>query len=123
MTRKKQTIDIITNNLTGERMDEADAVTVEFTVHGQAYIMDVTRDEADEFHKVLKKYEDAADKVVTKAKARSTPETSREGINEWRRANGAEPGKNGKFGAVPKKAKDEWDALPKEEREKWAAKK
>ena len=65
---------VIKDDLTGEVIEDGQAVTIEFTINGRAYSIDLGPKNADEFHAALEKYVAAATKVggVTRSRRGST---------------------------------------------------
>jgi len=54
---------VIKDDLTGEVIEDGQAVTIEFTINGRAYTIDLGPKNADAFHAALEKYVAAATKV------------------------------------------------------------
>jgi hypothetical protein len=61
---------VIKDDLTGEVIEDGKAVTIEFTVSGRAYTIDLGPKNADAFHAELEKYVAAATKVGGAARGR-----------------------------------------------------
>ncbi len=68
---------VVKDDLTGEVIEDGQAVTIEFTINGRAYNIDLGPKNADDFHAALEKYVAAATKVggVTRARRGSTRST------------------------------------------------
>jgi hypothetical protein len=54
---------VIKDDLTGEVIEDGQAVTIEFTINGRAYTIDLGPNNADAFHAAFEKYVAAATKV------------------------------------------------------------
>ena len=54
---------VIKDDLTGEVIEDGQAVTIEFTINGKAYTIDLGPKNATAFHAALEKYVAAATKV------------------------------------------------------------
>jgi hypothetical protein len=54
---------VIKDDLTGEVIEDGQAVTIEFSINGKAYTIDLGPKNADAFHAALEKYVAAATKV------------------------------------------------------------
>ena len=61
---------VIKDDLTGEVIEDGQSVTIEFTVNGRAYTIDLGPTNAEAFHAAIEKYVAAATKVGGPARGR-----------------------------------------------------
>lgn len=82
---------VIKDDLTGEVIEEGQAVTIEFSVNGKAYTIDLGQKNADAFHAALEKYVAAATRVGGAARGRKTSARSTQdlaAIRSWANEHG-----------------------------------
>lgn len=96
---------VIKDDLTGEVVDEKDAVTIEFAVNGKGYTIDLGKKNAAQFHEALDKYIAAATKVGG-GKPGKTARRSQDlaAIREWGKAKGFKVSDRGRVSAELKDA-------------------
>jgi hypothetical protein len=75
---------VIKDDLTGEVIEDGQAVTIEFAVNGKAYTIDLGPKNAAEFHEALKKYVAAATRVGAPARGRRTASRGTQDLTEIR---------------------------------------
>ncbi|MET0928348.1 MAG: Lsr2 family protein [Aeromicrobium sp.] len=105
----KKTIEIITSDLSGEELDRGEGRTILFSVGDSAYSIDLTDDEAKEFHDTLAKYTSVAARRSGRsaAPARKTTGSSGSGrtseelahIRAWANSNGHAVSERGRIKA------------------------
>jgi hypothetical protein len=108
----KKTIEIITSDLSGEELERGQGRTVVFSVEDSAYSIDLTDDEAKEFHETLRKYTSVAARRSSRpAQSRKTSSgssgssgsgrTSEElaHVRAWAKENGYEVSERGRIKA------------------------
>ena len=96
---------VIKDDLTGEVIEDGQAVTIEFTINGRAYTIDLGPKNADAFHAALEKYVAAATKVGgaprgRRNSARSTQDLA--AIRAWAHENGIPVAARGRIAASVK---------------------
>ncbi|HEY3411375.1 MAG TPA: Lsr2 family protein [Propionicimonas sp.] len=97
---------VIKDDLTGEVVDLKDAESIEFSVNGKSFTIDLGKKNAAEFHKALDKYIAAATKVGG-AKARKPSRGSTAdlaAIRAWGKANGFKVSERGRVSSELKDA-------------------
>jgi hypothetical protein len=72
----KKTIEIITSDLSGEELERGHGQTVLFSVGDSAYSIDLTDDEAKEFHELLARYTSVATRRPNRPSPARKPATS-----------------------------------------------
>jgi hypothetical protein len=107
----KKTIEIITSDLSGEELERGQGRTVVFSVEDSAYSIDLTDDEAKEFHETLSKYTSVASRRSSRpAQSRKSSgsngssgsgRTSEElaHVRAWAKENGYEVSERGRIKA------------------------
>jgi hypothetical protein len=65
-------VTVIKDDLTGEVIEDGQAVTIEFAVDGRAYTIDLGPENAGAFHAAIEKYVAAATRVGGPARGRRT---------------------------------------------------
>lgn len=108
MAQKVVSYVLITDDLTGEELPEGDAETITYSIDGNTYEIDLSRENAKEFRDAVSRYVGVSRKTMdTRGRTLSTggggprPGKRRSGaemqrIREWGKANGydvPEPGK------------------------------
>jgi hypothetical protein len=97
---------VIKDDLTGEVVDLDDAESIEFSVNGKSYAIDLGKKNAAEFHKSLDKYIAAAAKVGG-ARARKPSRRSNgdlPAIRAWGKENGFKVSERGRVSSELKDA-------------------
>ncbi|WP_336633645.1 MULTISPECIES: histone-like nucleoid-structuring protein Lsr2 [unclassified Microbacterium] len=92
MARKEIKTYIVTDDLTGEEIPDTDAVTIQFSYGGQAYEIDLSKNNAKKLDDFMADYIDKARRVRSSSAApvRRTA-TKRQDLNavrKWAKANG-----------------------------------
>jgi hypothetical protein len=102
----KKTIEIITSDLSGEELEAGQGQTILFSVGDSAYSVDLTDDEAKEFHETLGKYTSVASRrsgrpSAQSRKASGSGRTSEElsHIRAWAKSNGHDVSERGRIKA------------------------
>ena len=104
----KKTIEIITSDLSGEELERGQGRTVVFSVEDSAYSIDLTDDEAQEFHETLRKYTSVAARRSSRpAQSRKTSSSGSSGsgrtseelahVRAWAKENGDEVSERGRI--------------------------
>lgn len=105
----KKTIEIITSDLSGEELERGQGRTVTFSVEDSAYSIDLTDDEANEFHETLRKYTSVAARRSSRpAQTRKTSGSSGSSgsgrtseelshVRAWAKENGYEVSERGRI--------------------------
>jgi hypothetical protein len=102
-------VTVITDDLTGEVIEDGQAESIDFAVNGKAYTVDLGKDSAAEFHNALDKYIAVAVKVGAsprgpKAAARTKGDLG--AIRAWATGNGHRVAARGRISADVKNAYD-----------------
>lgn len=104
----RRTIEVLTSDLSGEEMKPGQGATIEFSVRGTAYVIDLTDREAKAFHKAVEPYVQNGTKVgriSTRLRSgRSGSEDDLQAIREWARANGYKVADRGRISVEIKEA-------------------
>lgn len=108
----RQIIERMIDDLTGETIEPGDGGTIEFTVSGATYSIDLTRKNAEEFYAAFGKYIDAATKVspargASSARAgriateplKRSSKSELQAMREWARAAGYQVAERGRVSA------------------------
>jgi len=98
---------VIKDDLTGEVIEDGQAVTIEFAVNGKAYTIDLGPKNAAGFHDALQKYVAAATKVgvTARGRGRSTAGTKDlAAIREWANEHGYAVASRGRISSEIKEA-------------------
>jgi hypothetical protein len=98
---------VINDDLTGEVIEEGEAVTIEFAVNSKAYSIDLGRKNAADFHKALEKYIAAATRVGASTRGRKPAargKTDLAAIRGWASDNGYAVAARGRISAEIKEA-------------------
>lgn len=113
----RQIIERMIDDLTGETIEPGEGGTIEFTVGGVTYSIDLTKKNAEEFYTTFGKYIDVATKVLPSSKAstgrggsasvNSPAKPSKaelQAIREWARAAGYQVADRGRVSAEVQEA-------------------
>jgi hypothetical protein len=97
-------VQVIKDDLTGEIIEDGAAETVEFSVNGKSYTIDLSRQSAADFHQGLEKYIAVATKVGAPVKARRPGSVRAEkeqlaAIRSWAQQNGYKIAARGRISA------------------------
>ena len=98
---------VIKDDLTGEVIEDGQSVTIEFTVNGRAYTIDLGPKNAEAFHSALEKYVAAATKVGGQARGRkSSTRTTQDlaAIRSWANDHGYVVAARGRISSEIKEA-------------------
>ena len=98
---------VIKDDLTGEVIEDGQSVTIEFTVNGRAYTIDLGPKNAEAFHAALEKYVAAATKVGGQARGRkSSTRTTQDlaAIRSWANDHGYVVAARGRISSEIKEA-------------------
>ena len=94
-------------DLTGQPVEEGEHVTIEFTVNGNAYVLDTDKDGAAKFDKAMKPYTEAARVVKASRGTRKSGSAERtRRIREWAVSQGIDVADRGR---VPAKIVEQYE--------------
>ncbi len=97
-------VEVVKDDLTGEIIEDGSAVTIEFGINGRNYTIDLSAQNAAEFHQSLEKYLAVASRATGSAKALkgTTVRAGREqmaAVRAWAQANGYDISARGRISA------------------------
>lgn len=115
----RRVLTILSSDLSGEEIEDGQGGTVNFSLDGTQYEIDLTNKEADELRKALKKYTDVARRQASRPRTTSSGSTRRSGgsgrsseelqaIRDWANSNGYDVSSRGR---IKQEIIDAYDAV------------
>ncbi len=97
-------VQVVKDDLTGEIIEDGSSETIEFSVNGKSYTIDLSKENAAEFHSSLDKYVAVATRVGAPVKARKPGSVRAEkeqlaAIRNWAQENGYNIAARGRISA------------------------